>query len=224
VLEGEIILGKGVHIGSFCHIVGPVIIGDMTTVGSHSVVSGPIEIGCRNTVQSHCVLGSHPESRGASVNGNITIGDDNIFCDRSVITHGTLTLGTSVGDRNYFLTGSHVSHDCRIADDVTMAHNTVLGGHVTVHKGATFGIGTTVHQHSTIGAYSMLGMGSVVTRDVPPFALVAGNPASFRRWNTHQFGKFNMESDPSGDDYDKFVALFNHDSHRKQLVPWRENP
>ena len=219
VLLGDVTLGEGAEIGPFCHVIGPVTIGQKTTIGSHSVLQGPILMGERNTVQSHCVLGSNPESRGASSKGRITIGNDNILSDRSVVTHGTLDEGTTLGHRNYLLTGAHVSHDCSIADDVTMAHNAILGGHVKVHDGATFGIGATVHQHSTIGAFSMLGMNAVVIKDVPPFTVVAGCPARFRRWNTHRFGAFNMENTPSGEAYQRYVAAFENDSKRAQIEP-----
>ena len=70
-----------------------------------------------------------------------------------------------------------------VADDVTLSPNVVLGGHTRVHRGATIGIGAMTHQRSTVGAYSMVGMGSVVTKDVPAFALVVGSPARITRWN-----------------------------------------
>jgi acyl-[acyl carrier protein]--UDP-N-acetylglucosamine O-acyltransferase len=73
-----------------------------------------------------------------------------------------------------------------------VSHNAVFAGHTRVHEGVTVGMAAITHQHSTIGAYAMLGMGAVVTRDVPPFALVTGNPARFRRLNTHALERLEI--------------------------------
>src|SRR5262249_59315586 len=51
-----------------------------------------------------------------------------------------------------------------------------------VKTGATVGAGSVVGPGLTIGAYAMVGMGAVVTADVPPHALVVGNPARVRGW------------------------------------------
>ena len=224
ILENEVHVAEGVVIEPYCHIVGPVKIGKDTKVSSFCYIRGPAEIGERNRINPHCVIGTEPESRDAKPTGLIIIGNDNTISEFTAIQRGTGDRDTEIGNNNFIMDNVHISHDNKIGSNITIAPNVVLGGHTVVHDGATVGIASSTHQFSTIGAYSMIGMGAVVTRDVPPFALVAGNPASFRRWNTHQFSKFNMESDPSGDDYDGFVALFNQDSHRKQLVPRREKP
>jgi UDP-2-acetamido-3-amino-2,3-dideoxy-glucuronate N-acetyltransferase len=51
-----------------------------------------------------------------------------------------------------------------------------------VGRGATIGAGAVIVCGCTIGEYAMVGAGAVVTRDVPPFALVYGNPARQRGW------------------------------------------
>ena len=74
----------------------------------------------------------------------------------------------------------YVGHDGDIGDGVTMASSVTLGGHVVVGDRANLGLGAIVHQRRVIGPGVMLGMGSVVTRDVPPFAKAFGNPARVR--------------------------------------------
>jgi UDP-2-acetamido-3-amino-2,3-dideoxy-glucuronate N-acetyltransferase len=51
-----------------------------------------------------------------------------------------------------------------------------------VKKGASIGANATIICGNTIGQYAMIGAGSVVTKEVPPFALVYGNPARQRGW------------------------------------------
>ncbi len=51
-----------------------------------------------------------------------------------------------------------------------------------IRRGATIGANATILCGTTIGAYAMIGAGAVVTRDVPDYALVVGNPARMRGW------------------------------------------
>jgi len=86
---------------------------------------------------------------------------------------------TVVADNGYFMANAHIAHDCLIEDGVTMCNNATLGGHTTVMRGATLGFGATVHQYQVIGAYSMLGMGTIVPKhiEILPGEMYAGNPA-----------------------------------------------
>ena len=217
IIEGEVKIGPRVKIGPFCHIIGPVTIGEGSTLSSHCYVKGPVKIGVNNRINPQCIIGTEPESKGEKSTGIITIGDDNIFTDRTTITHGTTDKGTEVGNRNYLLSNVHISHDCLLGNNITVAHNVVFGGHVLVQDGATIGISTAIHQNSTIGAYSMIGMNSTVTKDVPPFTTVFGNPAKIRKWNVYQMEKLGMQSPPSGGDYEKYCSHFVTDSRREIL-------
>jgi acetyltransferase-like isoleucine patch superfamily enzyme len=60
-------------------------------------------------------------------------------------------------------------------------HNPLEFGKVEIMDGADIGVGTIILPNVTIGAGAIVGAGSVVTRDVPPFAVYAGSPAKFLR-------------------------------------------
>jgi UDP-N-acetylglucosamine acyltransferase len=77
----------------------------------------------------------------------------------------------------------HLSHDTVLGNGVTVAHNVVFAGHTRVHDNANIGVAAIFHQFTTVGSYAMIGMGSVVNKDVPPFAMVSGVPARFMRFN-----------------------------------------
>jgi acetyltransferase-like isoleucine patch superfamily enzyme len=53
-----------------------------------------------------------------------------------------------------------------------------------IKKGASIGSGSTILANLTVGEGAIVGAGSVVTKDVPPNAIVAGNPAKFLRYVT----------------------------------------
>jgi UDP-N-acetylglucosamine acyltransferase len=123
------------------------------------------------------------------------IGDGNVFREGCVVHHGTGQRDTAVGNRCYIMNRVYIAHDSIIGDDVTMSGGVSLGGHVTVQDGANIGLNACVHQFSTIGAYAMIGMGTPVAKDVPPFCLVAGNPMQLRRVNTYPLGDLGITSE-----------------------------
>jgi UDP-N-acetylglucosamine acyltransferase len=143
------------------------------------------------SVSSDASIGSPGEDRrkpvrscpnyGAQIGLNVTIRE-------FVTVNGGFEAATEVGDGCYLMTKSHVGHDCRLARNVTLCTGAILGGHTVVHEGATIGIGAVTHQRTVIGAYAMIGMGAVVTKDVPPFAVVYGNPA-----RVHGINRVGME-------------------------------
>jgi acetyltransferase-like isoleucine patch superfamily enzyme len=53
---------------------------------------------------------------------------------------------------------------------------------ITVKRGASIGSGSTILANVTIGEHAIIGAGSVVTKDVPPYAIVVGNPAHLTRF------------------------------------------
>ena len=166
-------------------IEGDVSIGPRCQVGAGVVLRGPLIIGDETRVYPNCVIGLEGEHRTKGPVGVIRIGNGTVLRELSVIHRGTGERETTIGDGCYLMTHTYVAHDCMVEDDVTSAANAAFAGHTRILRGANIGMGAVVHQFSTIGAYAMVGMGSVVTRDVPPFCLVAGNPARYARINTH---------------------------------------
>ena len=79
---------------------------------------------------------------------------------------------------------SHIAHDCIIADSCIFSNAASLAGHVRVGKYVSLGGFTLVHQFCDIGNYAFSGLGTVISRDVTPFTLVAGNHAQAYKINT----------------------------------------
>jgi sugar O-acyltransferase (sialic acid O-acetyltransferase NeuD family) len=89
----------------------------------------------------------------------------------------TLTSNIFIGRCFHANLYSYVEHDCIIGDFVTLGPGAKVNGNVTVGDHAYIGSGAIIRQGITIGACAIIGMGAVVVRDVPPGAVIAGNPA-----------------------------------------------
>lgn len=98
-----------------------------------------------------------------------------------VYPHCYIGANALLGDRVFVMTGSIINHDDNLADDVIVTSAVSIAGQVTIERGVYLGQSCSIRQCLKIGAGSMVGMGAIVIRDVPPNTLVAGNPAKHLR-------------------------------------------
>ena len=97
-----------------------------------------------------------------------------------------ISPNVSIGDHCSMFGNSFVGHDTRIGQFCHLASNSVIGSEVTVDRGVHIGLNCTVRERIKIGEYSIVGAGSVVVKDVPPNAIVVGNPAKVLRYRDSQ--------------------------------------
>jgi UDP-N-acetylglucosamine acyltransferase len=173
-------LAADVTVGPFS-IIGPdVILGAGTVIGPHVVLNGPMRMGANNRVHQFASLGDAPQDKKyAGEPTRLEIGDRNVFRESCTINRGTThDKGvTTIGSDNLFMAYSHVAHDCVVGHNVVFANCATLGGHIEVGDWVTFGGLAAAHQFCKIGPYAFIAGGAIVTRDVPPYVMVAGNPA-----------------------------------------------
>lgn len=86
-------------------------------------------------------------------------------------------LNAKIGDFVFCLSGSTINHDDVIEDRVVMASGVTLAGVVHVEPDCYLGQSCTIRQYLKIGRHSLIGMGAVVVKNVPPNSVMAGNPA-----------------------------------------------
>ena len=181
IVSAEAELAANVCIGPFS-IIGPrVRIGPRTVVGPHVVINGPTTIGADNRFFQFASIGDAPQDKKYQGEPTrLTIGDRNVFRESCTVNRGTThDKGvTLIGSDNLFMAYAHVAHDCVVGNNTVFANCAALGGHVEIGDWVILGGLTAVHQFTKIGAHAFLAGGAIVTRDVPPYVMVAGNPAA----------------------------------------------
>lgn len=173
-------LAADVVVGPFSVIGADVRIGAGTIVGPHVVINGPTTIGAGNRIHQFASLGDAPQDKKyGGEPTRLEIGDRNIFRESCTMNRGTIhDKGvTRIGDDNLFLAYSHVAHDCMVGSNTVFSNCASLAGHVEIGDWVILGGLSAVHQHCKIGAHAFLAGGAIVTRDVPPYVMVAGNHA-----------------------------------------------
>lgn len=180
IIDPEAQLHDTVQVGAYS-IIGPgVVIDAGTTIGHHVVIDGPTTIGSDCRVFPFASLGLEPQDKKYQGElSRLAIGDHNTVREYVTINRGTDLGGgiTRLGNHGWIMAYCHIAHDCIVGDHVTMSNGATLGGHVIVKDFATLGGMTGVHQFCRIGEYAITGGQSMITLDVVPFSIVAGNRA-----------------------------------------------
>ncbi len=187
VVDASARIAGSARIGPYC-VVGPeVVIGAETILYNHVTVQALTTIGQDNRIYPFAVIGADPQDRKYRGERAVcVIGDRNRIREHVTVHRGTSNGGwvTRIGDDNLIMVASHVAHDCRIGDFVTIANQVMLGGHVRVDDGANIGGGAGVHHFVTVGTCAFVGGMARISRDVPPYMIVEGNPAEVRAVNS----------------------------------------
>jgi len=164
-------------IGPYC-IVGPQVeLQRGVRLLSHVNVTGVTTIGEETVVYPFASLGTPPQSvhyKGGPT--RLVIGANCELREGVTMNTGTEAGGgiTSIGERCSFMVGSHVGHDCHVGNSVTLANNTVLGGHVEVGDFTFLGGHVAIHQFVRIGEGVMMAGMSAARDDIIPFGFALG--------------------------------------------------
>lgn len=186
IVEDGATLGEGVKVGPYC-IVGPdVALDDGVDLVSHAVVTGQTRIGANSRIFPFASVGHPPQDlKYHGEKSRLEIGANTVIREHVTINPGTEGGGmlTRIGANCLFMVGSHVAHDCKIADHVILVNNATLAGHVIVEDWAILGGLSAVHQFCRIGKHAMVGGKTGVAQDVIPYGSVTGNRAKLQGLN-----------------------------------------
>jgi UDP-N-acetylglucosamine acyltransferase len=173
-------LAADVVVGPFS-IIGPnVTIGPGCVIGPHVVINGPTQIGAQNRFFQFASIGDAPQDKKYKGEPTrLVIGDRNVFRESVTVNRGTThDKGvTTIGNDSLFMAYSHVAHDCLLGNNLVFANGATLGGHVEIDDWVIIGGLAAIHQFCKVGAHAFIAGGAIVTRDVPTYVMVAGNPA-----------------------------------------------
>lgn len=145
-------------------IVGdPVEIGEGTKIWHFSHVMAGAKIGKNCTIGQNVFISS-----GAILGNNIKV-QNNVSIYDGVVLEDDVFCGPSMVFTNVYNPRSFISRRKEFRQTI-------------VKRGATIGANATIICGNTIGQFAFIGAGSVVTKDVPDYALVYGNPGKVRGW------------------------------------------
>ena len=180
IIDPTAVIADDVCIGPYS-VIGPdVKIDAGCEIKSHVVINGPTKIGSNNKIYQFASIGEDPQDKKYAAEPTLLeIGDNNLIRENVTINRGTVQGGgvTKIGDNNWIMAYVHIAHDCIVGNDNIFANNASLAGHVIIDDFVILGGFTLISQFIHFGSYSFSAMGSVISRNVPPYVLVSGHMA-----------------------------------------------
>ena len=169
-------IGEGVIVGEYAVIEQDVIIGAYTRVEPYVYIKRWTTLGQRNEISAGTVLGTDPLDKNFSGERSyLVIGNDNKIREHYTISRGTAAESTTtIGDGNYIMTSGHIAHNAKIGNNTVIASCALIAGYVEVDDNAFISGSLAIHQYCRVGRLAMVGGGTRVNVDVPPYFLYAG--------------------------------------------------
>lgn len=174
-------VAKNVVIEPFVNIEKNVEIGEGTWIGSNVTIMEGAQIGKNCRVFPGAVISAIPQDlKFQGEDSIVRIGDNTTIREFVTINRGTkASFETVIGNNCLLMAYVHIAHDCVIGDNVIFSNGSNLAGHITVDDYAIIGGLSAIHQFVHIGCHCMVSGGSLVRKDVPPFAKGAREPLSY---------------------------------------------
>lgn len=164
---GRCKVGKGTHIDAFCKI------GDGTLIGRNVKIHGGVMIGNDGFGYSKSERGElehFPHLGGVIIEDNVEIGANSCI-DRGTLGNTILREGVKIDNL------VHIAHNVKIGRNSAVVAQSMVGGSVEIGKNAWIAPSVCIRDGVTIGDHSFIGLGALITKDVPPSELWAGVPA-----------------------------------------------
>ena len=174
-------LGKDVTVHPFAFIDADTVVGDGCEIMPYASIVHGTRIGKNVKVYQGAIVGADPQDfRWKGEAARCSVGDNTIIREQVIINRGFATEeGTCVGADCFVLAGSHIGHDSRIAEKCVIGNNVSIAGHVEVDKGTILSSAVVLHERATVGKFALLKGGTRISSNVPPFTIIAHNPATY---------------------------------------------
>jgi UDP-N-acetylglucosamine acyltransferase len=216
IIEKGAELGAEVEVGAYSIIGHNVKIGDRTYIAPHVVIEGHTTLGEENTVFQFASLGSAPQDlKYKGEPSELIIGNKNKIREFTTLQPGTShgRMKTEIGDNNLFMANSHVAHDCQVGSNNILANSVALAGHVYLENGVILGGMAGVHQFCRLGEMSIIGAGSMVRGDIPPYCNGQGDRCHLRGVNVIGLKRAGLDESDINDIRKAYRILFSSAGH-----------
>ena len=210
-IHPEAKIGQNCEIGPFCFIDANVVIGDNNVLMNSVTVLSGSRIGNGNRIFPGAVIGAIPQDlkfRGEETTAEV--GDNNIIRENVTVNRGTAAKGrTVVGSNNLLMEGMHVAHDVFLGNGCIIGNGTKFAGEVVIDDFAIVSAHVLVHQFCRIGSYVMVSGGTKCSQDVPPFSMIARDPAAYCGLNLVGLKRRGFSTEIINNLHSAYNILFN---------------
>ncbi len=162
-------IGRNAYVGPQC------VIGENVKIGMNAIVECHTEIGDRTILSPNAHVGGAPQDYSfKNEDTKLIIGKDCVIREFAPIHRATTKEDwkTEIGDNCLIMALSHIGHDCKFGNNVTLVAS-MLPGHIHVDDYALISGYAALHQGVHIGTMAMVSGMSRISLDVPPYCIAA---------------------------------------------------
>lgn len=159
-------LGDNIIVGPGAVVLGPCVIADNVWIGPGAQIGAPPEM---SNLPQNAAWDGDLQHAGVRIEAGAVIRE-------AAVIHQGSYRETTIGARSWILNRAYIAHDVLVGEATTVSAGVSIGGHCIIGARVNIGMNAVVHQRRIIADGAMIGMGTPVTRDVPPFAKVYGTP------------------------------------------------
>lgn len=190
-------IGNNVTIEAFVTIFEDVEIGDNCHIHPNAVIYPDTIIGEGCKIFPGAVIGIVSQDlKYKGEKSSTIIGKNTTIREYATIHKGTADrMTTKVGDNCLIMCYTHLGHDCAIGNNVIIANNGSLAGHITVDDYVVIEGVVAAQQFVNIGAHAFVAGASLVRKSVPPYIRVAREPLQFIGVNTIGLARRGFDKD-----------------------------
>ncbi|MBO5255757.1 MAG: acyl-ACP--UDP-N-acetylglucosamine O-acyltransferase [Opitutales bacterium] len=220
IVESSAVLADDVEIGAYAYIGKEVKLGAGSVVAHHATVDGLTTMGENNQVYPYAFVGGKTHDlKYVGGDPGLVIGNNNVFREYTTVHLATKEgENTVIGNNNNFLAYSHVAHDCIVGNYVLMSSHAALAGHVVVDDHAVIAWGSGSHQFSRIGKYAMVSAMTKQVKDLPPYFISDGNPASVCAINKINMQRNGFSVEEINTAYSAFKLIYKRRLSRSNAI------
>lgn len=212
-------LGKDVIVHPFAFIDKDVEIGDRCEIMPYASIMKGTRMGSDNKVYQGAIVGADPQDfRWKGQQTYCYVGNNTVIREHVIINRGIDTEnGTRIGDNIFIMADSHIGHDSQISSNCVLGNGVTIAGGVHIDHGTILSSNVIANEGVHIGCLALIKGGCRISSNVPPFVIIAHNPAAYYGVNSVILTKHAGYSEASIDDiakayrhiYQSGTSLFN---------------
>jgi UDP-N-acetylglucosamine acyltransferase len=174
-------IGENVTIHPFAYIDKNVVIGNDNVIMPYASILSGARIGKGNTIYQGAVIAATPQDFTYTGEDSIAvIGDGNIIRENAVITRATHADGeTRVGNESFIMQGVRLSHDAKVGNHCIVGNGSQVSGHAVIDDYSILASNVLMQGHTHLGSWSIVQGGCRFHKDIPPYIIIAHEPAAF---------------------------------------------
>lgn len=211
-------LGDNVTIHPFAYIDKNVEIGDGCEIMPYASVIAGTRLGKNNKVYQGAIIGADPQDfRWKGEKTFCQVGDNNTIREHVIINRSIREgKATVIGNDNFIMAESHIGHDSVITNKSVIGNGATIAGDCLLDECVILSSNSVVHENSRIGKWALIKGGCRIAGNVPPYVIIAHNPASYFGVNAYVMRKHGFTEEQVDDIakayrniYQSGISVFN---------------